>query len=111
MLGLFSLVSLDVANRRREFAIRIAVGATSRHIVGGVFRAAGLRAGLGVAGGLAVATVATRSLQSLLFGVALVDALTYGAVVALVTIVVAAASYLPARRAASADPLALLRRE
>jgi predicted permease len=111
MLGLFSLVSLDVANRRREFAIRIAVGATGRHIVGGVFRSAGLRAATGIAGGLAVAAVATRSLQRLLFGVPLVDALTYGAVVALVTIVVAAASYLPARRAASADPLALLRRE
>ena len=109
MLGLFSLVSLDVANRRREFAIRIAVGATAGHIVGGVFRAAGLRAGLGIAGGLAVAAVTTRSLQSLLFGVPLVDALTYGAVVALVAIVVAAASYLPARRAASADPLTLLR--
>jgi predicted permease len=111
MLGLFSLVSLDVANRRREFAIRVAVGATAGHIVGGVFRAAGLRAGLGIAGGLAAAAVATRSLQGLLFGVPLVDALTYGAVVALVAIVVAAASYLPARRAASTDPLALLRRE
>jgi putative ABC transport system permease protein len=110
-LGLFSLVSLDVANRRREFAIRIAVGATGRHIAGGVFRSAGLRAGLGIAGGLAVAAVATRSLQSLLFGVPLVDTLTYGSVVALVAIVVAVASYLPARRAASTDPLALLRRE
>jgi predicted permease len=111
MLGLFSLVSLDVANRRREFAIRIAVGASDRHIIGGVFRSAGLRAGLGIAGGLAVAALATRSLQSLLFGVPLVDALTYGAVVALVAIVVAVASYVPARRAAAADPLALLRRE
>ena len=111
MLGLFSLVSLDVANRRREFAIRMAVGASGRHIVGGVFRSAGVRAGLGIAGGLAVAAIATRSLRSLLFGVPLIDALTYGSVAALVTIVVAAASYLPARRAASADPLALLRRE
>jgi putative ABC transport system permease protein len=111
MLGLFSLVSLDVANRRREFAIRIAVGATGRDIVSGVFRSAGLRAGLGIAGGLAVAVVATRSLQGLLFSVPLVDALTYGSVIALVSMVVAAASYLPARQAASADPLALLRRE
>jgi putative ABC transport system permease protein len=111
MLGLFSLVSLDVANRRREFAIRIAVGASGRHIVGGVFRSAGVRAGIGIAGGLAVAAIATRSLRSLLFGVPLIDALTYVAVTVLVTVVVAAASYLPARRAASADPLALLHRE
>ena len=112
MLGLFSLVSLDVANRRREFAIRMAVGATGRHIVGGVFRSAGVRAGLGIAGGLAVAAIATRSLQSLLFGVPL-DRRVHLRLrwSALVTVVVAAASYLPARRAASADPLALLRRE
>ena len=111
MLGLFSLVALDVANRGREFAIRMAVGATGTHIVGGVFRSAARRASLGIAGGLALAAVATRSLQGLLFGVPLVDALTYGSVVALVAIVVAAAAYLPARRAAAANPLALLRRE
>ena len=113
MLGLFSVVSLDVANRRREFAIRMALGATGGHIVGGVFRAAGLRAAVGVAAGLALATVATRSLESLLFGVRMNDAMTYSAVVALVAGVVAIASYLPARRAAAAaaNPVALLRRD
>jgi putative ABC transport system permease protein len=111
MLGLFSLVSLDVANRRREFAIRIAVGATGRHIVAGVLRSAGVRAGAGIIGGALVAALATRSLESLLFGVQLIDAGTYGAVIALVCIVVAFASYVPARAATSADPLALLRTE
>ena len=53
MLGLFSLVSLDVANRRREFAIRMAVGATDGDIVRGVFRSAGVRAAMGIAVGLA----------------------------------------------------------
>jgi putative ABC transport system permease protein len=62
-----------------------------------------------VAAGLLVAIVATRSLQSLVFGVSLVDALTYGSVVALVAVIVAIASYLPARRAASVEPSALLR--
>ena len=89
MLGLFSLVSLDVANRRREFAIRMAVGATGRDIVGGVFRSAAIARRIGIAGGLVVAAMRTRRLQSLLFGVALVDALTYGSVVALVAVVVA----------------------
>ena len=113
MLGLFSLVSLDVANRRREFAIRMALGATGRHIVGGVFRSAGMRAAVGVAGGLALAAVATRSLESLLFGVRMNDAATYGSVVVLVTVVVAIASYIPARRAAAAaaNPVTLLRRD
>jgi putative ABC transport system permease protein len=110
MLGLFSVVSLDVANRRREFAIRMALGATDGQIVGGVFRSAGLRAAIGVGVGLVMAAVATRSLQSLLFGVQIADVVTYGTVVALVTVVVAIASYLPARRAATSEPLALLRK-
>jgi putative ABC transport system permease protein len=111
MLGLFSVVSLDVANRRREFAIRMALGATGGHIVGGVFRSAGVRAAIGVAGGMALAAVATRSLESLLFGVRLADTVTYGSVIGIVTVVVALASYVPARRAIAANPLALLRRD
>ena len=111
MLGLFSLVSLDVANRRQEFAIRMAMGATHGHIVVGVFRSAGVRAAVGIAIGLTVAAVATRSLESQLFGVGLTDRLTYGAVIALVLAVVAIASYLPARRATDASPMALLRRQ
>lgn len=113
MLGLFSVVSLDVANRRREFAIRMALGATRHDIVGGVFRSAGIRAAIGVAAGLALAAAATRGLQGLLVGVAISDAITYTSVVTLVAAVVAIASYLPARRAATqaAHPLALLRRD
>ena len=88
MLGLFSLVSLDVANRRREFAIRMAVGATGGDIVRGVFRSAGARAALGIAGGVVVAAFATRGLQALLFEVKLADAITYGTVVTLVAVVV-----------------------
>ena len=87
----------------------MAIGATGHHIVSGVFRSAARRAGLGIVGGLIVAALATRSLESLLFGVQLIDLLTYGSVVGLVAIAVAVASYLPARRAASANPLALLR--
>ena len=56
-----------------------------------------------------MAALATRSLERLLFGVQLIDLLTYGSVVGLVAIAVAIASYLPARRAASVNPLALLR--
>ncbi len=111
MLGLFSLVALDVSNRRREFAIRMAVGATGGHIVSGVFRSAARRGGLGIGGGLVVAALATRSLERLLFGVQMIDVLTYGSVVAMVATAVAIASYLPARRAASSNPLSLLRSE
>ena len=110
MVGLFSLVSLDVTNRRQEFAIRMAVGAESRHIIEAVFRSAGARAGAGVAIGLLVSVAATRSLQGLLFGVALGDRMTYGSVIALVIAVVLVASYVPARRAGSTNPLSLLHR-
>jgi ABC-type antimicrobial peptide transport system permease subunit len=110
VLGLFSLVTLDVANRRHEFAIRMAVGAEPKHVIATVFRSAGVRAGIGVAIGLLTAAVVTRSLQQLLFGVTLGDAMTYGSVMALVFIVVAVASYVPARRAGASDPLSLLRR-
>jgi predicted permease len=110
-IGLFSVVSLDVTNRRHEFAIRMAVGATGGQIVSGVFRSAGGRAAIGIAAGLAVAAVATRSLQGLLYGVHAIDVITYAAVAGLVAVVVAIASYVPARRATLVNPLTLLRRD
>jgi hypothetical protein len=76
-----------------------------------VLLAAGRRALAGLTLGLAIATVATRAIRSLLFGVEALEAMTYAVVIALVLAVVAVASYLPARRAADTDPLALLRRE
>ena len=112
MLGLFSLVSLDVVNRRQEFAIRMAIGATEPTLsAASSDRRAHAPAHRHRRGGWRSPLVATSRLQSLLFGVPLNDALTYASVVALVVVVVALASYVPARRAASAAPLALLRRE
>jgi putative ABC transport system permease protein len=74
-----------------------------------------LRAGWRVLAGLTLgalaAVAATRALRSLLFGVGALDMTTYLAVMLLVSVVVAVASYLPARRAAGIEPLALLRRE
>jgi putative ABC transport system permease protein len=111
MLGLFSLVSLDVANRRREFAIRMAVGATGGQIVARVYRSAGRRALAGVTTGTMVALAASRGISALLFEIQPIDARTYVSVIAVVVAVTAIAAYVPARRAASADPVSLLRRE
>ena len=111
MLGLFSLVSLDVANRRREFAIRMAIGATGRHIVAGVVRSTGVRALAGAASGIVVALAASRGLRALLYDVEFIDARTYISVIVIVSAVTFIAAYLPARRAANANPLTLLRRE
>jgi putative ABC transport system permease protein len=110
-LGLFNLVSLDVAQRRREFAVPLALGARRGDIVRPVLVLAGERALAGVSIGLLFSMAATRALGSMLFGVRALDAATYGAVVALLVAVVAVAAYLPARRAASADPMTLLRRD
>lgn len=111
MLGLFSLVSLDVANRRREFAIRMAVGASDRDLVAGVIRSTGLRAVAGLAIGITVALAASRSIGALLFDVDPVDAPTYISVIAVVIAITALAAYVPARRATEAQPLDLLRRD
>jgi putative ABC transport system permease protein len=111
MVGLFSLVSLDVAQRHREFAVRLALGARPRDIVRPVLAEAAGRVLAGVALGVIISLAATRAIGSLLFGVGTLDVTTYAAVVALIAGIVAIASLLPARRAASIDPLVLLRRD
>jgi putative ABC transport system permease protein len=108
-LGLFSLVALDVSHRGREFAIRLALGSSHSAIVRGVLLRAGWRVAAGVGLGLTASFVATRAIRNLLYGIAPEDPATYGAVLAAVLIAVALATYLPARRAALADPQATLR--
>jgi predicted permease len=108
-LGLFSLVALDVAHRGREFAIRMALGEPRAGIVRGVLVRAGWRVAIGLALGLGTAIVASRALRGLLFGIVPGDGVTYSAVLAVVGVVVAAAAYVPARRAARTDPHVLLR--
>jgi putative ABC transport system permease protein len=110
-VGLFGVVSLDVLHRSREFAVRLALGAQRRAILGRVMRSAGLRVVLGVVFGVAVAAVASRWMRSLLFGIEPFDPVTYGVVIVMVAAVVAAASWLPARRAARIDPLTLLKQD
>jgi putative ABC transport system permease protein len=108
-LGLFSLVALDVTQRSREFAIRLALGAAPATVVKGVLARAGSRVVSGVGAGVLTAAAATRALRGLLFGVAPEDLITYAAVLGLVLASVALAAYLPARRAVRVDPQALLR--
>ena len=108
-LGLFSLVALDVAYRRREFAIRLALGSPAASIVKGVLARAAWRVAAGLAIGFAVALAASRALRSVLFGIAPDDAATYAAVLAIVLLAVTIAAWLPARRALLNDPHAVLR--
>jgi predicted permease len=108
-LGLFSLVALDVAYRRREFAIRLALGSPAASIVKGVLARAAWRVAAGLAIGFGVALAASRALRSVLFGIAPDDAATYASVLAIVLLAVTIAAWLPARRALVNDPHAVLR--
>ncbi|PYR30822.1 MAG: permease, partial [Acidobacteria bacterium] len=108
-VGLFSLVSLDVAQRRHEFAVRLALGAHRADIVRPVVWVAATRSLLGLALGVVTAIAAMRGIQSLLFGVASTDLATYGAAIALLLTAVALASSLPAWRASRIDPAIVLR--
>ncbi|MGH9310591.1 MAG: ABC transporter permease [Vicinamibacterales bacterium] len=108
-LGLFSLVSLDVADRRHEFALRIALGATREKVVRLVLVSLAKRIVPGLLLGVVASAAGTQTLRALLFGVEAVDAATYAVVVLLIMCVTAVAASVPARRAALIDPLMLFR--
>jgi predicted permease len=108
-IGLYGVLAYDVAQRSREIAIRIAIGAKPADLLRLVLRH-GLRlvipgAVVGLAGALAVPSVLT----SILFGVSPVDPLTLAGTALLLTMVALLACYLPARRAMAGDPLLALR--
>jgi predicted permease len=108
-IGIYGVVAFLVEQGSREVGIRMALGATPRHIALLVLRHGALLAAVGISAGLAGAIVVTRVMQALLFGVDAADAATYAAVVALVLTTALAASYVPARRAARLDPVRTLR--
>jgi putative ABC transport system permease protein len=110
-LGMFGLLSFSVDQRTREFGIRMALGADAGHVVSlATGRAAGLIAiGLGV--GIVGALLGSRALEGMLFEVGPADPLTMAGVVALLVATGLAAAWIPARRAASVDPVIALREE
>jgi putative ABC transport system permease protein len=110
-LGIFGVVAASVSQRTREIGIRVALGARRSSVMRLVVRqSAGLFAA-GAAIGLVAAAALTRYLEGLLFGLTPQDPVTFAAVVALLALVAAAASYIPARRALRVDPLVALRDE
>jgi predicted permease len=111
VIGLAGTLVRFVTERHRELAIRAALGATPRALVGGVLRHGLGLMGAGVVGGVAASMAAGRAASSLIFGVTPYDPWTYVITVAAIGALAAAACYWPARRAAGADPVALLRGE
>jgi predicted permease len=110
-IGLYGLLSYEVARRTREIGIRAALGAQTRDVLRLVGRQGLVLVALGIVFGIAAAMGVTRSLGSLLYGVQPSDPITFFGVSALLTIVGLAACYIPARRAARVDPMVALRYE
>jgi ABC-type antimicrobial peptide transport system permease subunit len=110
-IGLYGVLAVGVGLRRREIAIRRALGAARGAVATLVVRN-GLTLALGgLAAGLAGAVVASRLFTSLLYDVGRYDPITWAGAPALLLVVAAAASWLPARRATRIDPAATLRGE
>ncbi len=110
-IGLYGVMSYDVARRTNEIGIRMALGADAQRVVRLVLRQTMAWVAFSVIIGLGAALATTRWVDSLLFGLNPNDPLTIGLAVALLLSVAAVAGYLPARRAARVDPLVALRRE
>ncbi|HVW21591.1 MAG TPA: ABC transporter permease [Opitutaceae bacterium] len=108
-IGLYGVIAYVVSQRTREFGIRAALGATPENLLGLVLRRGVLLASLGLGAGIGVALGATRLMTRLLYNVRPGDPLTFAGVTLLLLAVALVASWLPARRAAQADPLVALR--
>jgi putative ABC transport system permease protein len=111
VVGLYGLVSYSVAQRAREFGIRMAMGAASASVVRMVVREGLVLAAVGAAVGVGAAAALAPALRSLLYGVKPIDVPTFAVVTMLLFVVAGVAAYLPARRATAVDPTSALRAE
>ena len=109
-VGLFSLVSYSVAQRSRELAIRITLGARQVDVLALIVREGMALAAAGIGAGLLLAWAGARSLSSLLFAVRPDDPAVFAATAALLALVSLAATLLPALRAARVEPMSVFRR-
>jgi ABC-type antimicrobial peptide transport system permease subunit len=108
-LGVYGVISYLVTQRIREFGIRVALGATAGTIARSVLARALALSSVGIAVGVAGALVVGRLIQSLLFDTSAFDAATFAAVAVMLLAVAGLAAWIPARRAASADPMSAMR--
>ena len=111
MVGLYGVVSFMVVRRRNEIGVRMALGATRKDILALVLREAGTLLAVGLAIGIVLAIGAASFARSLLFGLQPSDPATIAIAAVGLAAVAAAASLLPAHRAATLDPVTALREE
>jgi predicted permease len=110
-VGIYGVIAYSVAQRTNEIGIRLALGARPQQVRGMILRESAGLAALGIVVGLAGALALARLIKSLLYGITPNDPLTLRAGVALLLLVAAVSSWVPARRAAGVQPMTALRHE
>jgi predicted permease len=111
MFGIYGVLSYSVTARKQEIGVRMALGATRNRVYALALGEAGTPVFAGVVAGLAAGLLGSRAIQKLLYGIHAVDALVILTVTGLLLLSAVAAAFLPARRAASVDPMEALRSE
>lgn len=111
VVGLYGVVAYSVSQRTREIGVRIAIGAQRATVYNLILKESATLIAIGLAIGLICSVAASALMKNLLFGVRSWDVPTLFAVAAVLTIATLAASFIPARRAASVDPVEALRAE
>jgi putative ABC transport system permease protein len=110
-IGIYGVMAYSIAQRSREFGVRIALGARTTDVLRLVL-AQGLRlAALGLLFGTIAALLLTRLMTSMIYGITSTDAITFLVVPLLLALAALAACYIPARRAMRVDPMVVLRNE
>jgi putative ABC transport system permease protein len=111
MVGIYGVVSYFVTQSTHNIGVCMALGATTRTVLGMVLRNALSMALLGIVIGAVLGFAVTRLMRDLLFGIGAGDPVTFTAVAVLLALVTLMASYIPARRAMKIDPMIALRYE
>jgi predicted permease len=109
--GIGAVMALSVSQRTHELGIRLALGAKRGSLIGMMVGQGLMLTAAGIVGGIIASAALTRLMSTLLFGVSSMDPLTYAAICAIFLLVATIASYIPARRITSIDPLSALRQE
>ena len=111
VVGLYGVIAYSVSQRTREIGVRMALGAQRGSVYQLILKEAGWLTVFGIAAGVVCSIVAAILIRKLLFGVTAWDVSTLGAVAGLLGACAMVASYFPARRAASVNPVEALRAE
>ena len=109
--GLYGVLSQLVSYRRREIGVRMALGATRLSVAQLILRQGSILIGMGLAAGLILSVATARLIKGFLYEVQPVDGWTYAAVIVTLSVIGLIAAFLPARRAASIQPMEALRTE